>query len=58
MNEANRKALEEVVGLSQNGDHDVQQPGISSESECLSSDEPPLKRSKLSSFFIARCPHS
>ena len=52
MNEANRKVLEEVVGLTQNGDHDVQQPGISSESERLSSDEPPLKRSKLFLFFF------
>ena len=51
MNEAKRKVLEEVVSLTPNGDHDVQQPGISSESEGLSSDEPPLKKSKLFSFM-------
>ena len=56
MNEANRKVLEEVVGLTQNGDHDVQQPGISSESERLSSDEPPLKRSKLGFFLLQSAP--
>ena len=51
MNEAKRKVLEEVVSLTPKGDHDVQQPGISSESEGLCSNEPPLKKSKLFSFM-------
>ena len=55
MNEAKRKVLE-VVGLTQNGDHDVQEPGISSKSKGLSSDEPPLKKSKLFIFLFQSVP--
>ena len=56
MNEAKRKVLEEVVGLTQNGDHDVQESGISSESKGLSSDEPPLKKSKLFFYLFQSVP--